>query len=139
VRAVSFALHVSARLSCALELNPKPQVVAAQMVVAPPVWADVASAFASWRVSVSPCEAGRKSTRTGKHDVGINGQRWRRVESPRRPASLAVRRRARYAAGGRRWRLRWPRGRWLRRPRLQHGDAILVVLMSASPICLGLD
>src|SRR5215831_18423881 len=45
-------------------------------------------------------EAGRKSTRAGKHDVCINRQRWRRLEGPRGPASLAVRRRARYAAGG---------------------------------------
>src|SRR5262249_44725838 len=28
--------------------------------------------------SVSPCEACRKSTRTGKHDVGINRPRWPR-------------------------------------------------------------
>src|SRR5215469_10008969 len=28
-------------------------------------------------------EAGRKSTRTGKHDVGINRQRWSRPEGPR--------------------------------------------------------
>ena len=28
-------------------------------------------------------EAGRKSTRTGQHDVGINRQRWSRVEGPR--------------------------------------------------------
>src|SRR5262249_4924327 len=27
-------------------------------------------------------EAGRKSTWTGKHDVGINRQRWRRLEAP---------------------------------------------------------
>ena len=28
-------------------------------------------------------EAGRKSTWTGKHDVGINRQRWLRLEGPR--------------------------------------------------------
>ena len=28
-------------------------------------------------------EAGRKSTRRGKHDVGINRQRWPRLEGPR--------------------------------------------------------
>ena len=27
-------------------------------------------------------EAGRKSTRTGKHDVGINRQRWPWLEGP---------------------------------------------------------
>jgi len=32
-------------------------------------------------------EAGRKSTRTGKHDVGINRQRWSQVEGPRGTAS----------------------------------------------------
>src|SRR5262249_36025297 len=48
-------------------------------------------------------EAGRKSTRTGKHDAGINRQRWPRLEGPRgghAPRLVAVRRRARYAAGG---------------------------------------
>ena len=43
-------------------------------------------------------EAGRKSTRTGKHDVGINRQRWPRMEGS---YGLACRRRrACYAAGG---------------------------------------
>src|SRR5262249_8510648 len=48
-------------------------------------------------------EAGRKSTRTGKHDAEINRQRWPRLEGPRgghAPRLVAVRRRARYAAGG---------------------------------------
>src|SRR5262245_32032107 len=49
-------------------------------------------------------EAGRKSTRTGEHDVVINRQRWPRLEGPRGYGlacrRVAVRRRAHYAAGG---------------------------------------
>src|SRR6516164_392671 len=68
-------------------------------------------------------EAGRESTRTSKHDVGKNRQRWPRLEGPRgyglaSPASTCP-----LCGGGRRWRLRWPRGRRLRWPRLPHGDA----------------
>jgi RNA polymerase sigma-32 factor len=49
-------------------------------------------------------EADRKGTRTGKHDAGINRRRWLRLEGPRGYGlacrRVAVRRRARYAAGG---------------------------------------
>jgi hypothetical protein len=48
---VSFALHASAHLPC---VSSKPQVVAAQMVVVLAVWADVASAFATWRFLREP-------------------------------------------------------------------------------------
>ena len=62
MRAVSFALHALARLSCALELNPNPQVVAAQMVVAPAVWADMASAFAWWPQSAAAMRSRKAAT-----------------------------------------------------------------------------
>ena len=54
--------------------------------------------------------------------------------SPRSAMACACR-------GRRRWRLRWPRGRRLRRPRLQHGDAegSRCAHVRLSPIRLDLD
>src|SRR5262245_51967895 len=68
-------------------------------------------------------EAGRKSTRTGKHDGGIDRQRWSRLEGPRGYGLASRASTCPLCGGGRWWRLRWPRGRRLRWPRLQHGDA----------------